>query len=108
MMFNVETDPGEQENLCGDPEHKDLEEEMLADILGRWDPQSIKEDILESQRRRHFIQGVMMSGRPAPWDYQPMRDASQQYLRTGGSPTMVKGLARFPYMEPVSPDFPRA
>jgi choline-sulfatase len=107
MLFNVENDPGEQENLCGNPEHAAVEQEMLADILGRWDPQEIKQDIIESQQRRHFIQGVMMSGRPAPWDYQPLRDASHQYLRSGGSPTMVKGLARFPYMEPVPPDFPR-
>ena len=107
MMFNVETDPGEQRNLCGDPAHKDVADAMLADVLGRWDPQRIEEDILESQRRRLFIQGVLTSGRPAPWDYQPMQDASRQYLRSGGSPTMVKGLARFPYMEPVPPDFPR-
>jgi choline-sulfatase len=107
MLFNVENDPGEQVNLCGNPEHAAVEQEMLADILGRWDPQEIKQDIIESQQRRHFIQGVMMSGRPAPWDYQPLRDASHQYLRSGGSPTMVKGLARFPYMEPVPPDFPR-
>jgi len=107
MLFNVEMDPGEQENLCGSLDHKEIEKEFLADILSRWDPKAIYDRIMESQQRRHFIQGVMMSGRPAPWDYQPFRDASQQYLRTGGSPTMVKGLARFPYMEPVPSDFPR-
>ena len=49
-----------------------------------------------------------MTGRPAPWDFQPYVDAAGQYLRSGNSPTQVKGLARFPYSEPVPPDFPRA
>ena len=57
MLFNVESDPGEQENLCGSPEHQAFEQEMLADILSRWDPQGLKDEIIESQQRRHFIQG---------------------------------------------------
>ena len=64
---------------------------------------------LESQRRRRFVQQVLLTGDRSPWDYQPATDASKQYVRSSitTSTTLTKGLARYPYMEPIPPDFPR-
>ena len=44
-----------------------------------------------------------------PWDFQPFTDASKQFVRGGksSSPTLVKGLARFPFVSPKLPDTPR-
>ena len=82
---------------------------MLADILSRWNLDAMKQDIIVSQKRRHFIQQVLLKGNRASWDYQPYRDASKEFVRSSKdtSTTMTKGLARFPYMEPVPPDTPR-
>ena len=79
------------------------------EILARWDPPALKQQILESQRRRRFVQQVLLTGDRSPWDYQPAPDASKQYVRSSitTSTTLTKGLARYPYMEPVPPDFPR-
>jgi hypothetical protein len=53
------------------------------------------------------VQRVLMKGTSKPWDYQPAFDASKQFLRTGNSPTAVKGLARYPLSAPKPPDHPR-
>jgi choline-sulfatase len=107
MMFNLEEDPAELKNLCCDPAHAAKATEMEKEILRRWDPVKLKEDIIASQKRRHFVQRILMKGTSVPWDFQPEFDASKQYLRTGNSPTQVKGLARFPFVAPKPLDHPR-
>jgi choline-sulfatase len=108
MMFNLEDDPNELKNLCEDPAHADKEAEMVAEILRRWDPVELKEDIIASQQRRHFVQRILMKGTTRPWDFQPNFDATKQYLRTGNSPTAVKGRARYPMVAEKPKDHPRS
>jgi len=109
MLYDLNNDPKELKNLCGNPRFADVEKNMLADILSRWDPAGMKEKIIQSQKRRRYIQKVLLKGNRAPWDYQPYRDASKEFVRSASdtNTTMTKGLARFPYMEPVPPDTPR-
>ena len=107
MMFNLRTDPNETQNLCENPEFKGRAEEMVSDILSRWNPKEMKKDIIASQQRRHFVQRVLMKGTSRPWDFQPHFNASSQYLRTGNSPTAVKGRARFPLVPEKDKDYPR-
>ena len=109
MLFDLEADPGETRNLCEEPAHADVAAEMLGEILSRWDPPALKQQILASQRRRRFVQQVLLEGERSPWDYRPVTDPSRQYVRSSinTSTTLTKGLARYPYMEPVESDFPR-
>ncbi len=110
MLFDLDNDPKELNNLCGNSEYVSVEKDMLDDILNRWEPVAMKQEIIRSQQRRLFIQKVLLKGNRSPWDYQPYRDASQEFVRSAANTdtTMTKGLARFPYMEPVPPDTPRA
>ena len=82
----------------------------VCHIRERWNSDAIKQDIIKSQARRRHVQSVLLKGNRAPWDYQPYRDASKEFVRSSvdTSTTMTKGLARFPYMEPVEPDHPRS
>jgi choline-sulfatase len=107
LLYDLEADPHELDNLCGKPEHAETEATMLGEILKRWDPVALKQQIIDSQQRRLYLQTVLMTGEASPWDFQPNFDATTQYLRTGNSPTQVKGLARFPYADPIPPDTPR-
>jgi len=107
MLFDLETDPRELNNLCEDPAYGDLAVELRDEILARWDPVALKAEIIASQQRRHFLQKAMQSGAAPMWDFQPHWDASKQYLRSGNSPTHIKGLARFPFVALKPPDHPR-
>ena len=110
MLFDLENDPKELRNLCGDADYAGIEADMLKAIQDRWDSDSIKKDIIKSQIRRRYIQSVLLKGVRSPWDYQPYRDTSKEFVRSSKdtNTTMTKGLARFPYMEPVPPDTPRS
>lgn len=110
MLFDLNNDPRELVNLCGNAEFKSTEELMLAEIQRRWNSSELKASIIKSQRRRLYLQRVLLMGSRTPWDYQPYRDASREFVRSSSdtNTTMTKGLARFPYMEPVPPDTPRS
>ena len=109
MLFDLNKDPGELNNLRGKADFQDIERSMLNTILKRWDGESIKQQIIRSQNRRKFLQKVLLTGKRSPWDYVPYRDASKEFVRSAldTSTTMTKGLARFPYLEPVPPHTPR-
>lgn len=104
MLFNLEDDPHELNNLCEDPAYQALADELLEQILTRWDPITLKDKIIASQQRRLFIQKTFTGENRAPWDFQPFKDASKQFLRAGNSPAQIKGLARYPSVPPKKPD----
>jgi choline-sulfatase len=108
QLFDLVADPRETNDLAGMTGSATVEAAMLKAVHDRWDVRAINEAVLASQRRRLFLQPILMSGKPTPWDYQPTRDASQQYVRSGKSPTITKGLSRLPYVEPAPLDHPRA
>lgn len=110
QLFDLQADPLEKKNLSGLPEFAEIEKSLQEEIAKRWDLHKLNKDVLESQRRRFWLQQRLLSAEYRPWDFQPHVDASAQYVRGGGSssPTLVKGLARFPFLAPKQPDTPRA
>jgi choline-sulfatase len=107
LLFDLERDPDELENLAGRAEVREVEERLRARALEGWDPDEIHARILASQKRRLFLDEVARrSGRYPNWSFQPFADASRRYIRGGGAsgPTSAKARARFPFVEPVKPD----
>ena len=109
QLFDLVADPLELNNLAARADFAPVRAQLQADVDARWDVERLNDDVLRSQRRRRWIQDRLSSGDYPAWDYQPFVDASAQFVRGGGqsSPTMVKGLARFPYVAPKAPDCPR-
>ncbi|MGE0211656.1 MAG: choline-sulfatase [Parvibaculaceae bacterium] len=81
QFFDMEADPDELKDLAQDPAHAGLVEEMLAEVRRLWDLDRLKEEALQSQRRRRLVYKALTTGRITPWDYQPWQDASQLYYR---------------------------
>jgi len=108
QLYDLAADPFERENLAGRADSADAEASLRAAVLAEWDLQRYRDEVQASQQRRLFLQRVLMSGQTSPWDFQPHRDARKQYVRGGAKTTLVKGRARFPYVDPVPPDTPRA
>ena len=109
MLFDLKADPLELKNVHEDPAYAKVRDELRAEVFRRWNPPQLKETIIASQQKRHFLRRVLTMGRTTPWDYQPHEDASRMFVRTAtvNNPTSIKGAARLPYVAPTPPDFPR-
>lgn len=81
LLFDLEADPHELDNLAGDPGLAKVEADLNEEVFRQWNPKALREDIWQSQRRRLWLAKVLTTGRHTPWDWQPHRDAARQYVR---------------------------
>jgi choline-sulfatase len=80
QLFDLEADPGERHDLAGRPEVGDVQRELLAAILERFDPDAIAAAGAASVRRRELVRRALERNGTS-WDYAPVFDASTQYVR---------------------------
>lgn len=108
QLYDLLDDPQERINLCGQERVKDIEQELSDLVHAQWDVNELKEAMASSARQRLFIQNTRQAGEFAGWDHEPRRDPSRQFIRSGStaSATVVKGLARYPFVSPKPPDRP--
>ncbi len=102
QLFDLAADPHELENLAGRPEYQEVQQRFRAELVRHWDPQSLKQSVLQSQRRRRLVSRALKVGRYTPWDFQPHQDASQQYVRSHLPLDDLERRKRFP-----PPDLPK-
>ncbi len=109
QLFDVHQDPQELHNLAGQLSHSAVEAELRDAAAQTWNLPQLHQEVLASQARRRWIQDRRLGGHYPGWDHQPVADASQRFVRSGGqsSPTMVKGLARYPFVPAKPLDHPR-
>jgi choline-sulfatase len=96
LLYDLERDPLELENLGGRPEHAAALRELEAEVRRHWDPAGLRAAILKSQRSRRLAFGALMTGRHTAWDYQPPRDTSTEYMRNHLDLNEVERGRRFP------------
>jgi choline-sulfatase len=107
MLFDLQRDLDELNDLAGRPEVRSIEERLHARLVQDWEPEEVHRRILQSQKQRLFLADVAQrSGRYSNWAYQPYVDESKRFIRGAGGagPTAVKARARFPFVEPAQPD----
>ena len=98
LLYNLEDDPLELNNLAGQREYAEVEDELLEIILSDWNPEEIKQKVLASQKERLFLKKAT-AGDPQ-WAYAVKAEDENRFVRNdGAAPT--KARARFPYVEPV-------
>jgi choline-sulfatase len=83
VLFDMVADPLELADLAGDPQHAETVERFNAIARGMWDAGELRARIIDDQNRRRLVHEAHMIGRMPAWDYQPVTDASQQYVRAG-------------------------
>lgn len=96
QLFNLSTDPDELDNLATSPDHLPTVEKFLGEVYQHWDLDKLHASVIDSQRTRRFLTQSLRSGVYASWDYTPVRDGSQEYMRNHLDLNEVERLARWP------------
>ena len=109
MMFDLNKDPQELNNVADDPTYAETAADLKREVDTRWDCERLERDILQSQKRRLFVQQALLKGKWTGWDHQPYVDATRAYVRGAIDPntTATKALRRLPFVDEVPPHNPR-
>jgi choline-sulfatase len=81
QLYDVAADPDELVNLCKVDEHSATVADFEAEVARRWQPAKLKAAVIASQHARRTVDTAVRKGRHTSWDYQPIEDASGQYMR---------------------------
>ncbi|MEM9146451.1 MAG: choline-sulfatase [Pseudomonadota bacterium] len=93
QLFDVVADPQERVNLADTaPEAAGF----AAEVARRWDAEAIRTHVIATQRQRRAVHAAMEAGLLTSWDYQPRRDAAQEYVRNHQDWTVAAERSRFP------------
>ncbi len=106
QLYDLATDPHELHNLAGDPRFEPMRHHMTAAATAHWDSAALREQIVDSQRRRRLIANAMTTGQRTAWDFQPHRDATNQYMRNHMELDDLERTARFPPVAPPEATLP--
>ncbi len=96
QLFDLNNDPHELTNLADVPEHQGTLQTLRAKAEARWDLDAFDADVRKSQARRWVVYEALREGGYYPWDYQPLRDASEQYMRNHMDLNTLEESKRFP------------
>ena len=96
QLYDLRRDPGEHHNLAVEAAQAPLVAAFHADVAKRWDLATLDAEVRASQRRRRLVDAALSKGDNRPWDFQPFRDASKQYMRNNMDLHDLEAMARFP------------
>ncbi len=96
QLFDLENDPHELTNLAEAPETAEVMEQFRVAAARRWDLGRFDAEIRQSQARRWVVYEALRQGGYFPWDFQPLRDASERYMRNHMDLNTLEDSQRFP------------
>jgi choline-sulfatase len=104
QLFDLQNDPDELSNVAAQPKHRAVVENFERLIAERFDSAAIRKSVIESQRSRHMMFSALKRGNYFPWDFQPLRDASEQYTRNHMDVSERDKQSRYPRAPNVGKD----
>ncbi len=96
QLFDLVDDPDELVDLSAYGSHIKIVAAFRREVVERWDLARIEAEVLASQRRRRLVAEASAKGVAKAWDYQPFRDAAQDYVRGHMDLEALEASARFP------------
>ncbi|KAF2493401.1 choline-sulfatase [Lophium mytilinum] len=101
QLFDLVSDPKEIFNLAisEKPEHAGVLAAFEDEAQKKWDFKAIHADVLKSQRQRRLCYSALKKGRWESWDYQPIDDAREKYIRSHIPLDDLERRARYPVVD---------
>ena len=96
QLFDLASDPEERENLASDPRAAEILAHFRKIADDRWDLPRFDAAVRESQARRWVVYEALRNGAYFPWDHQPLRAASERYMRNHMDLNVLEENKRFP------------
>ena len=81
LLFDRSSDPHETHNLAGHADFAQMDTAMAASINNNWNLTELRNQVLESQRRRHLIDRAHAMGRSPVRDSDVPGSANTAYFR---------------------------
>jgi choline-sulfatase len=99
LLFDLDNDPNELENL--------LDHELLTgfrrEAADYWDAAAVRQKVIRDQERRRAVHAALRVGRYQGWDFNPLRDATEEYTRSHMDLTRFDITSRYPRPEAFNP-----
>ena len=96
QLYDLAHDPLERQNLAGEPRAAEVLAWFRAEADRRWDLAAYDAEVRESQARRWVVYEALRNGAWFPWDHQPLRAASERYMRNHMDLNVLEDSKRFP------------
>ncbi|MEL7114410.1 MAG: choline-sulfatase, partial [Pseudomonadota bacterium] len=96
QLYDLARDPMERTNRAADPADAEAAAACAAEVAARWDSAQLRADVIATQKARRALHAAMEAGAGAAWDYNPPRDASQEYVRNHMDWTVAAARYRYP------------
>ncbi len=96
LLFDLANDPDEDQNLATDPRAAEILAHFQLVADERWNLAAYDAEVRQSQARRWVVYEALRNGNYYPWDYQPLRAASERYMRNHMDLNILEDSKRFP------------
>ena len=96
QLFDLANDPQETTNLVADPRAAEILAHFRTMVQQRWDLPAYDAEVRQSQARRRVVYEALRQGGYYPWDYQPLKKASERYMRNHMDLNVLEDSKRFP------------
>lgn len=101
QLYNLQSDPLELNNLVKSSKGQSsatvaVLKAFQAEAAAKWDFKQITQDALKSQRQRAFVWSALRVGKYTSWDYNPVDDGREKYIRSHMPLDELELKARYP------------
>ena len=96
QLYDLANDPDELLNLATDPRAAEVMAYFIQRADSRWDLAAYDAEVRQSQARRWIVYPALRNGTYYPWDHQPLRAASERYMRNHMDLNILEDSKRFP------------
>ena len=103
QLFDLKLDPNECHNLATETPGEMLDA-FRREASEYWDARALQQTVIADQQRRREVHAALRIGRYQSWDFNPARNASEEYTRSHMDLTRFDITSRYPRPVPFKPD----